>query len=236
MGRTGGRPKTPTCRKQYATNRRNVEGYFCGYRRKRQTAIHRILSGDDSGWEELFDELWPLAYRIAASIMPEYDGAAIEDAAQNTLVLLADNNCRNLRRYDSARGSFRQYVAQIARNATRDYLRRQKKFSRQIDHSTILETAAPPESMPLYDGADVTAALEVLTPRERQAIEMLVLDGCTTAEVAVRLGVTTDTVRSLKSHAMPKLKKYFQNCLFHPHSAASLRIAYGGSERKEHDD
>lgn len=172
--------------------------------------IRQILSGDDSGWEKLFDALWPLACRIAASVMAGHDGAAIEDAAQNTLVRLADENCRNLRHYDPERGPFRKYVAQIARNATRDYLRRQKKFSRHADLSHRPEPEAPASSAPLYDGVEVTAALETLTPREREVVEMLILDSLTPTETAERLGTAAATVRSLKSHAMAKLKKYFR--------------------------
>lgn len=170
--------------------------------------LKKALAGDSEAWDEVFDRLWPVVAGVAASLMHGADAAAIEDAAQNTFVRLTEDDSRRLRAYDPGRATVEKYVAKIAHNCTLDFLRAQTRRSRNASQLPPPEEKNDNLSERIFPW-ELTAALGVLAPREREVIEMLYFDHLDTAEIADRLGIGADTVRSLKSHAMQKLRKYF---------------------------
>lgn len=172
--------------------------------------LQRALAGDNEAWDKLFKRLWKVVVGVAASMMKGMDNAAIEDAAQNTFVRLTEDNSRRLRMYDARRGNLEHYIAKIAHNCTIDYLRTNKRHRGAKDLSSI---PAPDQKDKNEPGRifpwELNAAMETLSAREREVFEMLYYDHLDTAEVAERMSIGDDTVRSLKSHGMQKLRKFF---------------------------
>ena len=172
--------------------------------------LEPALSGDETAWDELFKCLWPVVAGVASSMLRGMATASIDDAAQNTFVRLTEDGCRRLRLYDAGRGNLERYVAKIAHNCTLDYLRANARHLGTRDLSFVPEPEQESKnpSNRIYPW-ELTAALGVLSAREREVIEMLYYDHCGTAEVAACLGIGADTVRSLKSHAVQKMRKFF---------------------------
>ncbi len=77
----------------------------------------------------------------------------------------------------------------------------------------LTDAAKDPEALARFSEqwALLKKAIASLPARERAALEMRELDELTSAEVALRLGVTEETVRSQVSKAKLKLKAFVQN-------------------------
>lgn len=170
------------------------------------------LTGDSQAWDWLFERLWPVATGVAAAKLKALFGdGAVEDAAQNTFVRLTENNAKRLRLFNPNKGQLESYVARVAHNCAIDYLRAHAHQLRSRDLTEIPDTVSMDATpLPMLESWELHAALATLTPRERQVITLLFNDHLETAEAAQRLGVGQDTIRSEKSHALKKLKRFFR--------------------------
>lgn len=168
--------------------------------------LQQALSGDRDAWERLFAHLWPVAVASARSIC---DAATVEDIAQNAFVRIMENDANRLRRFSPERGSLENYIAKITRNCAVDYVRSQSKRFQDIDLTSYSEMVAPEDPLPILEEWEIMAALSTLTPRERQTIILLYQEDMTTNEAAKKMGIGTDSIRSTKSHALGKLRKFF---------------------------
>lgn len=101
------------------------------------------------------------------------------------------------------------YVGIMARNrcndAWREFLRRPGRLSSPND------VAARPDAQETWDRRDeiillVLCALEGLSERERQVLELTCYDGMSTAEIATRMGTSEGAVRVLRHRATTKVE------------------------------
>lgn len=163
----------------------------------------RFSEGDDPYVRQLMDEHAAVVQRACASFARSPDHA--EDLWQETWVrvLLNGHTFRG-------RGSFRGWLSRVARNACASDQRsfRTRAILGELEVEELRGTVPSPwhrleqkETREL-----VNRALLRLTRRERQAVELRVLEGRSTGEVAELLGVTTATVRSHLRHAMAQLR------------------------------
>ena len=101
--------------------------------------------GDEVSWRRFFDTYWYLLYNVARkSGLSESDA---EEVVQETVISVA----RKMPdfQYDSAKGSFKQWLLLIARRRIQDQLRRQYRTMRS-DHAAFEhlpnEETAPPQA------------------------------------------------------------------------------------------
>lgn len=173
--------------------------------------LQKALSGDNAAWDALFERLWPVVAAVAAQKAKAVGGdAMVDDIAQNVFIRLTRDNARRLRQYDSHRGTLESYVAKIAHNCTIDYLRSNASHFRNVDISSLSEPVSVAAStLPMLEAWEMGAALSTLTPREREVVDLLYKQDLGVAEAAKHMKISPDTVRSEKSHALKKLKKFF---------------------------
>ena len=173
--------------------------------------LQKALSGDNAAWDVLFALLWPVVAGVAAQKAKRVGGdAMVEDIAQNVFIHLTKDNAKRLRQYDSTRGELQSYVAKIARNCTIDHLRRNANQLRNVDISQLPEPVDESGfSLPMLEDWEMVAALSVLTTREKEVIDLLFKRDLEVSEAAKIMKISPDTVRSEKSHALKKLKKFF---------------------------
>lgn len=176
-----------------------------------ESMLSRALAGDSLAWDALFAALWPVVTAVAASLLAAAGGVpAVEDAAQNTFIRLMADDAKRLRNFDITKGTLKGYVAKTAHNCAIDYLRSHSKHFRHADLSAISEPVdASAAVFPMVEEWEMAAAMNTLSPREREVVALLFKENLDTSEAAARLGVGADTVRSAKSHALKKLKKFF---------------------------
>lgn len=163
----------------------------------------RFSSGDRLYVRQLMDEYAAVVRRACAAYARSPDHA--EDLWQETwlLVLLKGHTYRG-------RGSFRGWLARIARNACISEQRAVRSRSTASDWTPDeLRDSAPGPLRRLERieaRASVARALARLTRREREVVELRVLEGLSTADVAARLDLSPATVRSHLRHAMAHLR------------------------------
>ena len=150
-------------------------------------------AGDRTAYENLLLELLPRARRQVGARVP--DIAAREDIVQNALVSVH----RARHTYRSER-PFTPWFNAIVRNATIDWARlRARQSLRELpldldstpDPAT--QTFAPKEGDPL--SPELESALATLPQAQRQAVELIQLEGLSVTEAAARVGVSTGALK-----------------------------------------
>lgn len=163
----------------------------------------RFSRGDRLYVRQLMDEYEAVVRTACASYARSPDHA--EDLWQETwlLVLLKGHTY-------GGRGSFRGWLSRIARNACLSELRAVRTRVTSGEWTPDELRDASPGPLRRLEAEEVRGsvgrALEHLSEREREAVELRVIQGLPTSEVADRLGVRRATVRSHLRHAMNRLR------------------------------
>jgi RNA polymerase sigma-70 factor (ECF subfamily) len=118
---------------------------------------------------------------------------------------------RRASRYDAANGTVLGWIMNQARSRAIDRLRfeSRKKRSHADDMQPLAEVAADPRDvLELREqGEALRAALAVLTPGERQAIEATFFAGLTHTEAAARLNQPLGTIKTRIRSGLHKLRQ-----------------------------
>jgi len=163
-----------------------------------------LLTGDKRSWDSF-------VRRYAALIVAAVRGVAshtgdIEDLTQEVFVRLCKDDFRLLRSYDSTRASLSTWITIVARSTARDALRRRRPDSVPID--------GVPEMYLKVDAVEPLPKLKLpealLSPRQREILGMLYDLEMDVAEIAAKLGIDPQTVRSAHHKAMLKLRAHFK--------------------------
>ena len=132
------------------------------------------------------------------------DRGMAEEMVQDTFVRL----WRGAGRYDPERGSVRTFVYAIARNAAIDLQRRAASRPLSTDEGDL--GSAGPGDEPfdkLVLGLDVRSALQTLSDKHRQTLELAYDDDLTQRQIAERLGIPLGTVKTRSHHALRALRQ-----------------------------
>lgn len=162
----------------------------------------------DPQFEELYRTNYARVYRFYRSLRVADDVA--QDLAQETFI-------RVYRTFEQYREGGWAYLEKIARNVLYNWLRSQKAIKRSVhtvdidDPGSELQIAAPPE--PDYADRDEAArnwkrfreAIAQLPPGQRQCLE-LQADGLKYHEIAERMGLTLDAVKTRLKEAKKRLR------------------------------
>jgi RNA polymerase sigma factor (sigma-70 family) len=130
----------------------------------------------------------------------------IEDLVQEVFLRLCRNDFRLLRSYDSARAGLSTWITIVARSTARDAMRRRRPVAVPLE--------AVPEGLLAVDPIEPVTRLKLpealLSPRQREILTMLYDREMEVAEIATRLGIDPQTVRSAHHKAMIKLRAHFK--------------------------
>jgi RNA polymerase sigma-70 factor, ECF subfamily len=165
--------------------------------------IQAAKAGDLASFEQIVVLYERLVLRLAQRLLPDREMA--QDAAQEVFL-----------RLHGKLGKFQEekdlgpWLYRITVNLCHD-LRRRARPNLSLEAAPLLRDQAPdPEQSMLFAQRRelIAAALDGLTPRERDAIVLRDLEGLSTAEVARTLGSTEATVRSQISTGRVKIKTF----------------------------
>jgi len=161
--------------------------------------IASALTGDEGAVEQLVAVVWPGCFRLAATILGDWNLA--QDAAQEACVIV-HRKIRNLRRADA----FDAWLYRIVMHESNRVRRRNEVSEQPIsegrygsDGSTTL---------------DVWRALADLSPELRDVTVLFYFDDLKTADIAAILGLPHPTVRTRLARARDRLRiilKGYQN-------------------------
>jgi RNA polymerase sigma-70 factor, ECF subfamily len=160
-----------------------------------------VAAGDRDGpLVELYGRYARRVYGLGVGLLG--DRGLAEDLVQETFLRL----WRSAPRFDPSRGSVRTFLFTLARRAAVDLWRRRR----------ALPTADGREPEALTDddafealllSLDVRDALDELTPKHREVLELHYRGGLTQAEISDRLEVPLGTVKTRTYHALRALKR-----------------------------
>jgi RNA polymerase sigma-70 factor (ECF subfamily) len=152
--------------------------------------------GDAGSYERLLTELLPHLRRYVRRRL--FDPTAQEDVVQN--ILLSLHRARHTHRPERP---FTPWLHVIARNAVTDHLRRRGRRlerERSLEERGVPEPAAPaPPPAAAALSPLLERALASLPPSQRQAVQLIQLEGLSVAEAAQRVGVSR-TALKVRAH------------------------------------
>jgi RNA polymerase sigma factor (sigma-70 family) len=169
--------------------------------------MRSVQAGDKHAYETLLRASEPIIRRAASRAGVR--GAAIEDVVQETLLTL--HKARQT--YDPSR-SYTAWLTVIAQRRGIDALRRAGRGASREVHAPIAyeqhaDTGAAPDR-PLADadlGRELKAAIDTLTPGQREAVELLALQENSLAEASLATGKTTGALKVNLHRALKALRE-----------------------------
>lgn len=164
-----------------------------------------VALGDRGAFERLYDVMGSQVYGVIRRVLR--DPAQSEEVAQDVMVEV----WRTATRFDRSRGTARSWVLTMAHRRAVDRVRseqasrdREQRVSRESHEVPFDGVAAAVEQR--FETEQVRAALEELTPVQRQAIEMAYYGGNTYREVAALLGTPLGTVKTRMRDGLIRLR------------------------------
>lgn len=169
--------------------------------------FQKIKSGDTRAFEELFNQLYPSMCVVAREYVKD-DGIA-EDIAQEAFIKLW--NAKD--QYDNI-NSLKSFLYVMVKNLSLNHLKRDKlgnKYTDSLHKEDFLHfnnTVIEEETYRILQ-----QAIEAL-PKQSSKVMMLSLKGLQNQEIAERLDVSVNTVKTLKYNALKTLKTSLKDYYF----------------------
>jgi RNA polymerase sigma-70 factor, ECF subfamily len=167
--------------------------------------VESIAAGDQLALHALYERTHRIVFTLVMRI------TANRETAEELTIDVFHDVWRGASRYDAANGTVLAWIMNQARSRAIDRLRfeSRKKRSQSGDVQLEAEVAADPQDvLELREqGESLRAALAVLTPDERQAIETTFFAGLTHAEAAARLNQPLGTIKTRIRSGLHKLRR-----------------------------
>ena len=161
-----------------------------------------VARSDNEALAALYDRYGRQAYALALRILR--DPALAQDAVQDAFLAV----WRTAPSYDPARGAPSTWLMTLVHRRAVDLVRREdrRRAAPRAD-APVPAGDATDEAVEVRDQrARVRLALDVLTPAEREALELAYYGGLSQSEIAERLGVPLGTVKSRMFAGLARLR------------------------------
>jgi len=173
--------------------------------------MDRLAGRDLIAFEALYDRYGDLVYSVSLRIVG--DTYVAEDVTQDVFLRV----WRRPDQFDLSRGKFVTWLLSVARNRSID---QRRSLSRRLRHEALPATEEDEDVLPSEDARDdpalatvlseeraaVRAALAVLPPEQRLAIQLAYFGGMTQQEIANTLGQPLGTVKTRMRLGMQKMR------------------------------
>lgn len=167
--------------------------------------LGRIARRDPEGISVLYDRYAGVAFAVAYRLLA--DRGAADDAVQGAFL----NVWRAAATYDAARGTARTWLLTIVHRQAIDALRaRRARGGATVDIDAMLslggdqDTAA--QVIASLEAERVRAALAILSPEQRQVIDLAYFGGLSQTEIAARVAIPLGTVKGRMRLGLEKLR------------------------------
>ena len=158
-----------------------------------ETSISKVAAGDQAAFSALYDDLAPSVFGVVRRVLR--DPSQAEEVTQEVFVEI----WRLAGRFDPSRGSVRTWAVTIAHRRAVDRVRSEQAHrDRQLRSALDGDVEAAPDDHALEreDRERARAALQELSPVQREALEMAFYDGLTHVQIAERLDIALGTVKT----------------------------------------
>jgi RNA polymerase sigma-70 factor, ECF subfamily len=164
--------------------------------------LELLARSDETALAELYDRYGGPSYRLALRILR--DETLAQDAVQDAFLTA----WRTAPSFDPHRGSASTWLLTLVHRRAVDVVRREdRRRALPLDDAPVAAGDATDETVETRElRREVQAALEQLTPLEREALELAYYGGLSQSEVAERLGVPFGTVKSRMFAGLARLR------------------------------
>ena len=167
--------------------------------------IARLQRHEAQALAELYDRYGRVVYSLILRIVR--DGGIAEDLVQETFIRVWNR----VQGFDSEKGAIGPWLLAVARNRAIDYLRSAGGRERnaiefeETDHPALYSDME--QDLLTSDKARrVKAAMQKLSPNQRQVIELAYFEGLSQTEMAERMGQPLGTVKTWVRTALKNLR------------------------------
>lgn len=176
----------------------------------RDVELHRrVANGDRAAFQELYRRYGSAAYGLALRITAQ--PMLAEEVTQDAFLAL----WRTPEAFDPTRGAFRSFFLSLVHHRAVDSVRREERLRKRAQRASNLEPVRGEDVADVvvedaYLGVrrkEVLEALAILSPEQRQVIELAYFGGLTQTRIAERLGIPVGTVKTRTLAAMRKLRR-----------------------------
>jgi len=167
--------------------------------------VRRLQRREQAALEELYDRYGKIVYSLILRIVK--DGATAEDLVQETFLRIWNR----VQAFDAGKGSIGPWLIAVARNRAIDHLRsaggreRNALEFNETDHPALF-TDMEHGLLVSDDARRVKAAVDRLSPHQRQVIELAYFEGLSQSEMAERMGQPLGTVKTWVRTALKNLR------------------------------
>jgi RNA polymerase sigma-70 factor (ECF subfamily) len=180
-----------------------VDNSDCKNKKLNGDTITRLRNGDSKALKHLFESFYPSVCVYIIKFIKNTDVA--EDIAQDAFVQYWKN-----KNSICSMQQIQSFIYTTARNASINYLR-QKKTREDILANKLTEQEISYELLIEEESyRQLYAAIDLLPDRTREVI-CLCLKGYKNPEIAEILGVSLNTIKSLKKYAYAELRNKLKN-------------------------
>lgn len=166
--------------------------------------VGAIAAGDQLALHALYERAHHIVFTLALRI------TANRETSEELTIDVFHDVWRGASRYDAANGTVLGWIMNQARSRAIDRLRFEgrKKRNGSGEAGPDAEPAADPHDVLVLrqEAETLRAALETLTPHERQAIETTFFEGLTHAQAAARLHQPLGTIKTRIRSGLHKLR------------------------------
>lgn len=170
-----------------------------------ETLLARVANGDEDSFAALYDRLAGPVFGLIRRVLR--DPAQSEEVVQEVFLDI----WRRAPRFDAARGSASTWVMTMAHRRAVDRVRSEQSARNRNDRVAIRDTQRAFDSVAedveiRMEHQRVRAALDELTPLQREAVELAYYGGKTYREVAELLDTPLGTVKTRLRDGLIRLR------------------------------
>jgi RNA polymerase sigma-70 factor (ECF subfamily) len=167
--------------------------------------VARLQRRDPHALAELYDRYGRLVYSLILRVV--HDSGIAEDLVQETFLRVWNR----VQGFDADRGAITPWLLAVARNRAIDYLRSAGGRERnaieyeETDHPSLYVDMEQ-DILTLDNARLVKAAMDKLSPEQRQVIELAYFEGLSQTEMAQRMKQPLGTVKTWVRAALKNLR------------------------------
>ena len=179
---------------------------FAVLTRDEGTLLVRLQQRDEKALAELYDRYGGITYRLILRMVR--DSGVAEDLVQETFMRV----WTRVGGFDASRGAVGPWLLAVARNRAIDYLRYQGRRAEstielnETEHPALFADIGP-DPIHFDLARRIQAALERLTPQQRESIELAYFEGMSQTEIAERMRQPLGTVKTWMRRALQEMRE-----------------------------
>lgn len=184
-----------------------MSGHSKSFIQNEQELFQEILEGNEGAFCKFHNACYALFFHFTNKVVQN-------NAQSEHIVSVAFEKLWNNKSNFTTLNAMRAFMYTVCRNSSMDYFRALKR-AKEVDLEAFNEsaTASAEQTNALHAiiqselVAELHFAIQQLPQQQKVVIKQLFLDNLSTEKVAASLGISTDSVRSHKRHAIAQLRK-----------------------------